>query len=773
MDNLGIDYNADKSWPEANVTSSECYGCCGSANFLYVALEHMKRLEGEVLGFLSELTQGQGVLESEGLTVDPHQFLGLEINPRAAQIAELVLWIGYLQWHYRLNDRLDLPEPILRDFKNIECRDALIEYDSREPELDDNGDPVTIWDSISMKVSSITGELIPDESGRATVYRYHNPRRAEWPEAEYIVGNPPYIGARRIRSALGDGYLQALRGVYSDIPEHADYVMYWWARSAEYVGNGSTERFGLITTNSLRQTFSRKVVEFYLYKYSNLAIKYVIPDHPWVDSSDGAAVRVSLIGVGSDGSDGEVARVVKEEKSGENEYRVVLNSKRGLITPNLSIGVDPGKTEILQANEDVSSVGYQLTGKGFTITEAQKILLSKSRPLSVIKPMLSGKDITQSPRRLWAIDAFGLNLSQLQGQYPDIYQWVLDRVKPEREQNSVASLREAWWIYARTRDGFRKSLKNTLRAIATSLTAKHRIFMWVDSKTICDSTTVMFSLPTAQHFGVLSSRIHSLWAFFAGGRLGVGNDPRYNKTRCFETFPFLISNSETESKISHIAEKIGDHRERQQSEHPRLTLTGMYNVIEKLRADEELTIKDKTIHQQGLLSVLRELHDDLDRAVFEAYGWPDLAEKLVGQPGATTPLSDKPADQAEAEEELLMRLVALNKQRAQEEAQGVVRWLRPNYQAPDVIQQEVDIAPKETAAKPEAATGKGKTAFPKAIPEQLRVLRQALAERSHTTDSLAEMFKRKPRKSVEEGLQSLVAVGVAEFEAETQTWHTV
>jgi hypothetical protein len=174
-----------------------------------------------------------------------------------------------------------------------------------------------------------------------------------------------------------------------------------------------------------------------------------------------------------------------------------------------------------------------------------------------------------------------------------------------------------------------------------------------------------------------------------------------------------------------------------------------------------------------LVSVLRELHDDLDRAVLAAYGWSDLADKLVGRPGATTPLPDKPADQAEAEEELLMRLVELNKQRAEEESRGIVRWLRPEYQAPDAVQTEVDIAPKAATVKPEAATSKGKATFPKAIPDQLRVLREALAERSHTTESLAEQFKRKPMKSVEEGLQSLAAVGIAEYEPETQTWHTV
>lgn len=145
----------------------------------------------------------------------------------------------------------------------------------------------------------------------------------------------------------------------------------------------------------------------------------------------------------------------------------------------------------------------------------------------------------------------------------------------------------------------------------------------------------------------------------------------------------------------------------------------------------------------------------------------------MAKPGATTPFPDEPADQAEAEEELLMRLVKLNKQRVEEESRGIIRWLRPKYQAPDAVQTEMGIAPKVAAAKPEATAGRGKATFPKAIPDQLRVLREALAERSHTTESLAELFKRKPRKSVEKGLQSLAAVGVAEFESGTQTWHLV
>ena len=200
----------------------------------------------------------------------------------------------------------------------------------------------------------------------------------------------------------------------------------------------------------------------------------------------------------------------------------------------------------------------------------------------------------------------------------------------------------------------------------------------------------------------------------------------------------------------------------------------MYNVLEKLRAGEELTEKDKTTHQNGLLSLLGELHDDLDTAVFEAYGWSDLATKLVGKPGATTPLPDKPKEQAEAEEELLMRLVALNKQRAEEEAKGKVRWLRPDYQAPDNAQEQTDLVLETVAtSKPKVVAAKDKATFPKAVPEQLKVLRETLAESAYTLERLADTFKRKPVKNIEEGLQSLVAVGLAEYETTTQTWHLV
>ncbi|CDG52411.1 conserved hypothetical protein [Halomonas sp. A3H3] len=744
---------------------------CGSANFLYVSLEHMKRLEGEVLGFIAEQSQGQGMLETEGLTVDPHQFLGLELNPRAAAIAELVLWIGYLQWHYRLNDRLDLPEPILRDFHNIECRDALIEYDCREPELDENGEPVTIWDGIAMKVSQTTGELIPDETSRTNVYRYHNPRRAEWPEADYIIGNPPFIGNKRLRIALGDGYVDAVRAVYKGaVPESADFVMYWWHIAAETVRHIQAQRFGFITTNSLRQAFNRRVLEPHLGDAKRpLSLAFAVPDHPWVDGNDGAAVRIAMtVGVAGEAS-GELCQVVSESGVEDGSRSVMLNSRFGKLFSNLAIGANVASAQALNANSLISNRGMIPHGEGFLVTCEQGEKLDGG---ALMRPYRNGRDLTSKPRGIYVLDTFGLEEDELKALYPETWQWLFDRVKPVREQKKDKAIREKWWMFARSRPDIREGVIGKRRYIATVQTSKHRFFTFLSSDVVPDDKLIAIALDDAQWFGVMSSRVHVLWALAAGATLE--DRPVYNKNSCFDAFPFPILNAEQSSNIGALAERIDAHRKKQQAAHPSLTLTSMYNVLEKLRAGEALADKDRTIHQQGLVSLLRELHDELDRAVFEAYGWASLADTLVGRPGATTPLPDKPTDQAEAEEELLMRLVALNKQRAAEEAQGQVRWVRPDYQAPGATQVGVELATEQAEApKTAASVAKGKATFPKAVPEQLKVLREALAVRPHTVESLAELFKRKPRKSVEEGLLSLAAVGRAEHEHETDTWFAI
>jgi very-short-patch-repair endonuclease len=236
---------------------------------LYVTLEHLKRLEGEVLNALDELGDRQTGLAlggeradaAAGETVDPHNLLGIELNPRAAAIAEVVLWIGYLQWHFRTRGDVNPPVPVIRDFRNIENRDAVLAYDDVQLVVDERGVPVSRWYGETMKISRITGEKIPDETARKAVERYLNPRKAAWPEADFVVGNPPFIGASTMRAALGDGYVEALRDAWPDVPESADLVMYWWHHAALLTRRGALARFGLITTNSIRQAFNRRVIE--------------------------------------------------------------------------------------------------------------------------------------------------------------------------------------------------------------------------------------------------------------------------------------------------------------------------------------------------------------------------------------------------------------------------------------------------------------------------------------------------------------------------------
>ncbi|WP_190242770.1 class I SAM-dependent DNA methyltransferase, partial [Hymenobacter lapidiphilus] len=237
---------------------------CGSGNFLYVTLEHLKRLEGEVLAAINSYGQ-TGLLElGGGTTVSPHQLLGLELNPRAAAIADVVLRIGYLQWHLRTYGPSELREPLLDEYQNIRQQDAALQHDPPVPRLDAQGQPVTRWDGTT-KRHPATGQPVPDETARTPVLDYPDPRPAEWPQAEFIVGNPPFVGPARMRDALGDGYTEALRKAYKGkVPDSADLVMYWWYNAAAAVQRGATERFGFITTNSLKQTFNRRVMQPFL-----------------------------------------------------------------------------------------------------------------------------------------------------------------------------------------------------------------------------------------------------------------------------------------------------------------------------------------------------------------------------------------------------------------------------------------------------------------------------------------------------------------------------
>ena len=721
---------------------------CGSGNFLYVTLEHMKRLEGDVLEKLGNIVKS-GSFELEGLTVDPHQFLGMEINPRAAKIAEMVLWIGYLQWHFRTFGKVNPPEPVLRDFHNIEHRDALIAYDAIELIIDESGKPVTRWDDVTYKTSPITGEPIPDEAAQVEQYRYLNPRKAEWPEADYIVGNPPFIGASTMRRALGDGYVDAVRRVWPELPESADFVMHWWHIAAETVRAGQARRFGFITTNSIRQTFNRRVVQAQLEAKNPLSLAFAIPDHPWVDATDGASVRIAMTVGGLGELDGRLLQVNDEaQDEQQDEVEVKLRERQGRMLADLTVGADVAGAKPLMACLGISSRGVSLHGAGFIVTpeEAERLGLGKLDGLDRhIRAYRNGRDLAQSPRGVMVIDLLGLSANEVRQRFPAVYQLLLERVKPDRDARAHtkdgAGYAAQWWQFGKPRQAMRKQLAGLDRYIATVETTKHRILQFLDAAILPDNMLISIASDDAALLGILSSRLHTAWALAAGGRLGVGNDPRYNKTRCFETFPFPVASAEQLARIRSLAERIDAHRKRQQSDHPTLTITGMYNVLEKLRTGDELSDKERRVNTDGLVSLLRELHDELDRAVFAAYGWSELAEKLVGKPGATTPFPDKPEAHAEAEEELLSRLVVLNAERAAEEARGRILWLRPDYQNPTASttpeQAEAELA-EQNPAIPLAK--QKKAAWPKGMRQQIAAIRDTLGNQAMTLPALVAHF---------------------------------
>ncbi|MDP5018052.1 MAG: hypothetical protein NWQ43_12230, partial [Dolichospermum sp.] len=287
--------------------------------------------------------------------------------------------------------------------------------------------------------------------------------------------------------------------------------------------------------------------------------------------------------------------------------------------------------------------------------------------------------------------------------------------------------------------------------------------IFVPSQTICDSTTVMFAFEDAYYLGILSSCIHVAWTLAAGGRLGVGNDSRYNKTICFDPFPFPNPTPEQKLKIRELGERLDSHRKRVQTQNPEITITGMYNLLEKLRKGETFTETDKTYNNKALVSTLKQIHDELDNAVFDAYEWHDL--------------KDHQKTKAEIEEIILERLVALNAERAEEERNGTIRWLRPEYQAPNEVTQQVlteVMEAEETVIIPTE-----QKTFPKEPKDQLAAIRDLLRTntREWTVEQIAAQFKNGGRykNAIAENVERLEWFGILicrETEA-TKRWQYV
>lgn len=384
----------------------------------------------------------------------------------------------------------------------------------------------------------------------------------------------------------------------------------------------------------------------------------------------------------------------------------------------------------------------KVIGEGFILSRAGRdefAVAADEHFGRIVRPYLNGRDLSQRSRDVFVIDFFGHDEPWVQANYPALYSHLLSSVKPAREQSRNEKFAREWWVIGHPRPLFRKFSLGLHRYIATLETAKHRFFVYLSTDTVPDSALVTFGLDDGFHLGVLSSRIHVAWTIATGGTLE--DRPRYNKSRCFDPFPFPDTSDEAlKDRIRHAAEKLDALRKDVLARHEDLTLTQLYNVLEALRAAEEagtvLSDKDRDVATRGCVSLIRQYHDTIDAAVAEAYGWP-------------ADLSD---------EEILERLVALNKQRAAEEARGEVRWLRPEFQKPGYA---APTEQKTLALSEVAQTGAVILEWPTALPEQFTAVAGVVdrAAKPIAANDVARAFRGKNAKSVSPVLDTLAGMG--------------
>ncbi len=585
----------------------------------------------------------------------------------------------------------------------------------------------------------VTGELVPDPEAKLAYMEPINPRPAEWPRADFIVGNPPYLGEKRQRDALGDGYVDALRAAFGDrVSSSADLVLYWWVMAAERVAARSALRAGLITTNSIKQ--AKNSAHLSTAERAGARVVWAVADHPWVEEQDGAAVRVAMTVTAADQMP---ARIVEVDDNG------AISSVRSVqrLNANLTSGIDVGSTAAtpLKSNDAISHQGFKIGGEGFMLTreESRVLIGSDASALEIVRPITNGKDLSSRARGMYVID-FGLQSEDEARSNPRIFDWLRDRVYDDRQSNARESYRRFWWRFLEPRRGLREAIRALPAFIATLEVSKHRFFVRLPAAVAPDGTLVVVALDSAYHLGVLSSSLHVAWTLAAGGTLE--DRPRYNKNRCFDAFPFPDTSTALRTRIAAISERLDRHRTDAIARDERVTMTGMYNVVEKLRSGESLTAKERVIHEIAACGVFKDIHDELDAVVAEAYSWP-------------WPLPTA---------EILERLVTLHDERVEEEKRGLVRWLRPDYQIPrfGAAEQSVELAlvdapvPKEKKPKKNAVSATPQTTeWPNTAVAQISAISALLNLRPQSTAQVVTALTGAKHDLVQRHLDTLALMG--------------
>lgn len=550
----------------------------GSGNFLYLALKELLDLWKEVSVFGSKA--GLPMLMPDiNPAPYPAQMHGIEINTYAHELANASVWIGYIQWR-RDNGFGDPPEPILRPLEMIRQRDAILTYDA---------------------------------SGQ--------PAEPEWPLVDVIIGNPPFLGDKKMRRKLGDKYVDDLRSLYGNrIPGQSDVVCYWFEKARKMIEAGRAKRAGLLATQGIRGGANRRVLER-IKETGDIFVAW--SDRPWI--LDGAAVHVSMICF----------------DNGTEKARKLNDKSVTTINSDLSTSTDLGAAKPLVENSGLAFIGTQKSGP-FELSEleAQRMIRTRGNPngrtnSDVIKPWVNGQDLTRRPRHMWIID-FGAHMPMEEAaQYEKPFEYVRKYVKPMRDKVKRKNHRERWWLHGETRPGMRGQLDHLPRFIATPRVSKHRVFTWLDKDVIPDCATVVIARADDYFFGVLQSQVHETWSRRKGTQLReFESGARYSETLTFETFPFPWAPGH---------EPLNDPRVQ------RIAVAACELVAERDRWLGECDLPEDELKKRTLTDLYNErptwldlAHRKLDEAVLDAYGWShDLAD-----------------------DELLPRLLSLNMERA-------------------------------------------------------------------------------------------------------------
>ena len=553
----------------ANVTVLD--PACGSGNFLYMALRSLLDLEKDVIDYA----------ESNGRygwtpRVSPSQMYGIETDAYAAELARTALWIGYIQWH-QANGFEYKQDPVLMPLDTINQTDAI---------------------------------LARDEHG--------NPVEPEWPDAEFIVSNPPFLGYSPFRDKMGDDYVNALYSMYGNrIPNSSDLCCYWFEKARAQIAAGKTKRAGLLATQGIRSQYNRDVLS--RIKESG-DIFMTISNRAWV--LDGANVHISIIGF-DDGSDNE---------------RTFDGARVSEINANLTTTVDLTQAQPLTENAEISYLGDFKYGSFEINRSVADYMLVRANPhgkpnSDVVKRWMNGRDVNQTPRDMWIID-FGVDMPEAEAAlYEAPFEYVHAQVMPHRLKNRDKRRVQRWWLHGSSSNNMRQAISELSRYIGTCRVSKHRFFVYIDGDVLPDATIIVFARDDDYTFGVLHSSFHTIWATAIGSRHETR--PRYTPTTCFQTFPFPYPTDEQRAAIATAAKRLNEYRGNW------LNPTETDMLGNPSVGDAELRKRTLTGLYNANPAWLQNAHAALDAAVAAAYGW------------------DADMD----EQEILARLLALNLQR--------------------------------------------------------------------------------------------------------------